>query len=164
MNDDISATLAPKSDQLDAIDLMGKQPQVFTVTRVDVKDNPDADQPVAVHFAEFPRAWRPNVNMRRVLGNCWGMKSSVWVGRRVELYCDESVKFGNDTTGGVRISRLSDIGGPKRVPLLLSNGRAGSWKVEPLPELSPVEKLRAEWHTADPERRKAIEAEVEALS
>lgn len=166
MTDDISHTLAPKSDQLDAIDLMGKPPQVFTVTKVDVKQNPDAEQPVSIHLAEFPRVWRPGVNQRRVLGYCWGNKSAGWTGHQVELYCDESVKFGNDTTGGTRISRLSHIAGPQTVPLLLSKGRSGVYKVQPLPDVAAmlsVEKLRAEWKTADPERRKVIEAEVAAL-
>lgn len=165
MNDDITDTLAPKSDQLDAIDLMGKPPRVFTITQVDVK--PGAEQPVSVHLAEFPRVWRPNVSMRRVLGHCWGTKSSAWIGRQVELYCEDGVKFGNDTTGGTRISRLSHIDGPKTVPLLLSKGRAGSWKVEPLPAepTAPapdprIAELKAEWHDADPERKVAIEAEV----
>lgn len=165
--DDISDTLAPKSDQLDAIDLMGKPPKVFTVTKVDVKKN--SDQPVSVHLAEFPRVWRPNVSMRRVLGKCWGMKSSQWVGRQVELYCEDDVKFGNDVTGGTRISRLSHIDGPKTVPLLLSKGRAGSWKVQPLPDDASrpdprVAALKAEWQTATPERRAEIEAEAAALT
>ena len=167
MNDDITATLAPKSDQLDAIDLMGKPPQVFTVTKVDVKADPNAEQPVSIHLAEFPRVWRPNVSMRRVLGYCWSTKSSTWVGRQVELYCEDGVKFGNDVTGGTRISRLSHIDGPKKVPLLLSKGRSGSWKVDPLPQQTPEQQtasLRAEWKTADPERRKVIEAEVAKLS
>lgn len=165
MNDDITDTLAPKSDQLDAIDLMGKPPRVFTITKVDV--NASAEQPVSVHLAEFPRVWRPNVSMRRVLGYCWSVKSSVWVGRQVELYCDDKVRFGADTTGGTRISRLSHIDGPKTVPLLLSKGKSGVWKVTPLPEPTNDERLaslREEWKHAEPERRKVIEAEVAALS
>lgn len=176
MNDDITDTLAPKSDQLDAIDLMGKPPRVFTITKVDVKADPTADQPVSVHLAEFPRVWRPNVSMRRVLGYCWGTKSSAWVGRQVELYCEDGVKFGNDVTGGTRISRLSHIDGPKKVPLLLSKGRSGSWKVDPLPDAAPtspptaedpnaarIAELREEWKTADDARQAEIQVEVEAL-
>lgn len=165
MTDDISETLAPKSDQIDAIDLMGKPPRVFTITKVDVRTK--AEQPVSVHLAEFPRVWRPNVTMRRVLGYCWGTKSSAWVGRRVELFCDEAVKFGHDTTGGTRVSRLSHIEGPKSVPILLSKGRSGTYKVQPLPDPTPADRiatLRAEWAAATPERRAEIEALVAELS
>jgi hypothetical protein len=159
---DISDTLAPKSDQLDNIDLRGTEPRIFTVTQVDVK--PGAEQPVTVHLAEFPRPWKPGKNMRRVLAHCWGRESDNWVGKRVELFSDERVKFGNETPGGTRISRLSDIDGPKSAPVMLSQGRAGIYKVEPLPDLSPIDKLKAEWKTADPERRAAIEAEVATLN
>jgi len=162
---DISETLAPKSDQLDNIDLRGGPPRIFTVTKVDVR--PGAEQPVTVHLAEFPRPWKPGKNMRRVLAYCWGKESDNWPGKRVELYSDEKVKFGNETPGGTRISRLSHIDGPKTAPLIVGQGKSGVWKVGPLPDApapSKVDQLRAEWQTADADRKKAIEAEVAALA
>ncbi len=48
------------------------------------------------------------------------------------------------------------------VALTVTKGRRAPYVVEPLTE-TPIEKLTAEWHTADPERRKAIEAEVATL-
>ena len=133
MTFDISDTLAPKSDQLDAVDLLGG-PQTFTVTGVS-KGN--AEQPVNVHLAEFPRVWRPGKSMRRVLAACWGADASQWVGRRVTLYCDDSVTFGNDVTGGTRISHLSHIDKPVQVPLLVSKGRSAVFTVQPLKESAP---------------------------
>lgn len=130
---DISAHNAPKSNQLDNIELRGKGRQTFTITRVDVK-NPDDDQPVIVHLAEFPRPWKPGKNMRRALSHCWTAETDNWVGKRVELYADESVKFGNDTPGGTRLSRVSHIDGTVHAPILLGQGRPGTWKVEPLPD------------------------------
>jgi hypothetical protein len=166
MTFDISETLAPKSDQLDAVDLLGG-PQTFTITKVS-KGN--AEQPVNVHLAEFPRVWRPGKSMRRVLAACWGTDAATWIGRRVTLYCDQSVMFGNDVVGGTRISHLSHIDGRKAVPLLVKRGKSATFTVEPLPDaptLPPVNPkvaaLRAEWKTADPERKKAIEAEVAEL-
>ena len=162
MTFDISETLAPNSDQLDAVDLLGG-PQTFTITNV-TKGN--AEQPVQVHLAEFPRPWRPGKSMRRVLAACWGTDAAVWVGRRVTLYCDESVRFGSEAVGGTRIAALSHIDKPKSVPLLVSRGKSASFKVQPLAEPTTAERvasLRAEWKSANPERRKAIEAEVAAL-
>ena len=168
---DISDTLAPNSDQLDAVDLLGG-PQTFTVAKV---SRNSGDQPVNVHLAEFPRVWRPGKSMRRVLAHCWGPDASQWVGRRVTLYCDESVTFGNDVVGGTRISHLSHIGKRKSVPLLAGHKRSIVYKVEPLPDDAPaatsapdpteakIAALTEEWHTADPERKAAIQAEVEAL-
>ena len=156
---DITETLAPASDQLDAIELIA--PRTFTITGV---TKGSLEQPVNVSLAEFPRVWRPSKGMRRVLAFCWGTDASLWTGRRVTLYNDTSVTFGKEATGGVRVSHLSHIDGIKRVPLLVSRGKSATFTVEPLPDQSPVEVLRAEWTNADPERRKAIEAEVNALT
>ena len=164
---DISDTLIPNSDQLDAEDLAASGPRIFTVERVG-KFN--AEQPVNVYLAEFPRPWRPGRNMRRVLAHCWGRDSAKWVGHQVELYCDPDVFFGKEKVGGTRISRLSHIAGAVAAPIIVGRGKRGTWPVKPLPlaadtkaPMSPVDALKAEWRAADPERRKAIEAEVAAL-
>lgn len=163
---DISETLAPNSDQLDAVDLLGGS-RVFTITNV-TKGN--AEQPVQVHLAEFPRPWRPGKSMRRVLAACWGTDASVWIGRRVELYCDESVRFGSEAVGGTRIRALSHIDKPKSIPLLVSRGKSATFRVQPLPDAPPsdpsadkIAALTEEWHTAGPERKAEIQAEVTAL-
>lgn len=126
----IEDTLAPSSDQLDAVDLLGG-PRTFTITGV---SRGNAEQPVQIQLAEFPRVWRPGKSMRRVLAACWGTEASEWVGRRVTLYCDEKVKFGNDVVGGTRISHLSHIDSQKRVPLLVTRGRSATFAVQPLAE------------------------------
>lgn len=172
---DITETLAPNSNQLDNIDLRNGPPRIFTVAKVDVRIG--ADQPVSVHLAEFDRPWKPGKNMRRVLAFCWGKETDGWVGHRVELFADEKVKFGNDTPGGTRISRLSHIAGPMSAPILISQGKAGTYKVLPLedaptaptpPQLDAeteraIADLRTEYADATPERRTAITAEVAAL-
>ena len=122
---DITETLAPTSDQLDAVDLLGG-PRIFTITDV-VRNN--GEQPLNIHLAEFPRVWRPSKGMRRVLAACWGADASQWSGRRVELFCDPDVIFGKEKVGGTRISRLSHIDGTKRVPLLVSRGKSSMYAV-----------------------------------
>jgi len=166
MTFDIADTLAPTSDQLDAVDLLGG-PQTFTITNVS-KGN--AEQPVNIHLAEFPRVWRPGKSMRRVLAACWGTDASQWTGRRVTLYCDESVRFGNDVVGGTRISHLSHIDKPRAVPLLVKRGKSATFRVDPLPDApapdpnaEKIAALTAEWHTADDARKAEIQAEVESL-
>lgn len=157
---DLSETIQAASDQLDAIDLSLSGPRTFTITRVE-KNN--GDQPVNVHLAEFPRVWRPGKSMRRVLVHAWGPDASQYAGRRVTLYCDPTVTFGKDVVGGTRIQALSHIDKPLNMPLPVSRGKSAMFRVQVLPDLSPLELLRAEWHTADPERRKVIEAEVAKL-
>ncbi|UKD55113.1 hypothetical protein L3Q65_45925 [Amycolatopsis sp. FU40] len=159
---DLSDTIAPTSDQLDAVDLLGG-PRTFTIEKVS-KGN--AEQPVNIKLAEFPRVWRPGKSMRRVLVACWGPDAATYVGRRVTLYCDTSVRFGGQEVGGTRISHLSHLEKRKQVPLLVSRGKSAMFVVQPLVETpeSRVADLRNEWKTADPERRKVIEREVAALT
>lgn len=157
---DISDTLAPNSTQLDNIDLRGTGPRIFTITRVDVR--PGTDQPVHVHLAEFDRPWKPGKNMRRVLAHCWGRESDNWIGKQVELFADEKVTFGKETPGGTRIKRLSHIDGKQQAPVLLSQGRAGLYPVDPLP-FDQVAALRAEWQTADDARKAEIQQQVAEL-
>ena len=127
---DLSDTIQPASDQLDSVDLL-PGPRIFTIERV-TKGN--AEQPVQIHFAEFPRPWRPGKSMRRILVACWGTDASKYVGRRVTLFCDPEVRFGGDRVGGTRISHLSHIDGPRDVPLLVTRGRSAMYHVEPLTE------------------------------
>ena len=145
---DISDTLAPNSDQLDAVDLLGG-PRTFTITKV---SKGSSEQPVNVHLAEFPRVWRPGKSMRRVLAACWGTDAATWTGRRVTLYCDESVTFGPDVVGGTRISHLSHIDKPRRIPLMVKRGKSATFTVQPLAEPATVV-------TADD----AVQAAYEAL-
>jgi hypothetical protein len=139
---DISDTLAPNSDQLDAVDLLSG-PRTFLIERVS-KGN--AEQPVNIHLADFPRPWRPGKSMRRVLVACWGKDAAEYVGRRVTLFCDPEVKYGGQAVGGTRIAALSHIDKPKQVPLLVTRGKSAIFTVKPLtePVSSPPQKAAPE--------------------
>lgn len=128
MTVDITETLAPNSDQLDAIELAGG-PRTFRIKEV---TRGNAEQPVNVMFHDFPRAWRPSKGMRRVLALCWGSETDTWADRRVTLYLDPDVTFGKEKPGGTRISHLSHIDGPKKIPLLVARGRSAVFTVQPL--------------------------------
>lgn len=127
---DLTDTIAPKSDQLDAVDLLSGA-RVFTITGA---SKGSSEQPVNIALAEFPRPWRPGKSMRRVLVALWGPDASKYVGRRVELYCEPDVIFGGVQVGGTRIRAMSHIDGPKSVPLIVSRGKSAVWTVEPLPD------------------------------
>jgi hypothetical protein len=130
MDLDMTESLAPKSDQLDAIDLISG-PRTFTIEKVS-RHNPE--QPFNFHLAEFPRVWRPGKSMRRVIAAAWGADASKYSGQRVTLYCDPSVQFGGDTVGGTRISHMSGIDKPLKVPLLIKRGKSAMFTVQPLPD------------------------------
>jgi hypothetical protein len=170
---DIGDTIAPNSDQLDAVDLIGGE-RTFTITEVVIKSS--AEQPVEIRLAEFPRVWRPGKSMRRVLMGAWGKRSSEYVGRRITLYCDPDVRFGGAAVGGTRIRAMSHIDKPMGVPLLVSRGKSAMFTVQPLPDdvAQSIPEPTAEqvaastdrnelgdmWRRSGPERRAQIEARV----
>lgn len=175
---DISDTLAPKSDQLDATDLAVSGPMTFTIAEV---TKGSSDQPVQVRLAEFPRVWRPGKSMRRVLAAAWGTDASVYAGRRVRLFCDPSVRFGGIAVGGTRIEALSHIDKPLAVPLIITKGKSAVFTVQPLPDepapmpsrtlsadeidsSTDVDWLREQWSTAGPQQRERIKARVAELT
>lgn len=158
---DLGDTIEPRSDQLNAEDLL-TGPRTVTITAV---RKVNGEQPIEIVTAEFGpgRPWKPSKTSRRMLVLAWGRQGAAYVGRRVTLYRDPDVKFGGEAVGGIRVSHMSHIGRPLTMTLTETRGKRKPHRVEPLPDLTPVEQLRAKWQTADPARRKVIEREVAAL-
>lgn len=128
-------TIAPKSDQLNADDLIGTSKTV-TVTSVKRGDSPE--QPIAIHYdGDDGRPYKPCKSMRRVLINCWGDDGREWAGRSMTLYCDPEVKFGGVKVGGIRISHLSDIESDQVMSLTVTRSKRQPFKVA---KLVPQEK------------------------
>jgi hypothetical protein len=129
---DITEALAPKSDQLDAIELV--EPRTFTVDTGSRLGTRDGRAVVEIRLVGLDRVWRPSKGMLDVLADCWGKDGSNWVGRHVRVYNDKDVMFGKEKRGGTRISHLSHIDGPRDVMIRASGaGRTQTWHVEPLP-------------------------------
>jgi hypothetical protein len=156
---DLTESIAPRSDQVNADDLIAG-PQTYTIREVIAGK---AESPFDFLLVETDRAYRPSKTMRRVIVNAWGPEASAYSGRRLTLYREPTIKFGGATVGGIRISHMSHIDGRVEVQAQVTRGKREKFVVQPLPDLTPADKLRAEWKTADPERRAAIEAEVAAL-
>lgn len=128
--EDLRPTIVPKSDQLNAEQLLGGSMTV-TVTRVDVSNSPE--QPVTVHYeGENGRPFKPCKTMRKLLVFAWGENGNHWAGRSMTLYCDPSVKFGGDEVGGIRISHLSDIERNLKVSLTATRGKKTLYTVQRL--------------------------------
>jgi hypothetical protein len=128
---DLTETIAPKSDQINADDLISG-PVTVTIREV-AKGNPE--QPVDVHLVEFPgRAYRPSKSMRRILVSAWGPEASAYTGRRLTLFRNPEITFGRDKVGGVEISHLSHIEKPLTVALTATRGKRKNFTVQPLPD------------------------------
>ena len=175
---DISRTLEPKSDQINADELVGGP---VTVTITDVTQG-SAEQPLDVHTAETPgRAYRPGKTMRRLMALAWGTETDAWVGQSITLYRDPEVKFGRDEVGGIRISHMTGIDRHLDVALTSTRGKKARHHVEPItrptaapktddgPTLDDVaaatdeNTLKAMWPAADDTVRAAIRQRVDQL-
>ncbi len=118
---DLSKTISPKSDQMNADDLIGG-PTTITVTRVSAAQG-DNVQPIAVNFdGDNGKPWKPCKSMRRVLVHLWGKDGREYVGKSLTLFCDPSVKFGGIAVGGIRISHMSGI--EKKATIALTSSRS----------------------------------------
>lgn len=174
---DLTATIVPKSDQLNAEDLLAHP---VTVTIESVTEG-SAEQPVNINLAEFPRRpYRPSKTMRRVLVKMWGPETGAYTGRRLTLYRDPDVKFGGIKVGGIKISHLSHIDDRATLMLTETKGKRVAHTVQPLPKAAPapsptlsaddiaastdVAWLREQWKTAGPQQRERIQARVAELT
>ncbi|MFJ4230101.1 hypothetical protein ACIPYV_21240, partial [Paenarthrobacter nicotinovorans] len=126
---DMSKTTEPDSSQLN-FDDVAAAPMTITIT--EVKQGPP-DQPVHLHNAEHEgRPYKPGKSMRRVLIAAWGTDAAKYVGRRIELYGDPTIRFGKDAVGGIRIRALSHIDKPLTVALTVTRGQRKPFTVEPI--------------------------------
>lgn len=157
-------TIEKKTDQLNYEDFLHGVTRIVTITGV---KKGTKEQQYDIELEGDQRVWRPAVTVLKLLVEAWGDDAKEWVGRRAQLYGDPAIMFGRDRVGGIRVSHLSHISEPVVASLTETRGKRKIHTVQPLPDaapLSPQDKLREEWKTADPERRKVIEAEVAALS
>ncbi len=145
---DMRDTIIPKSDQLNADDLIGGRTLTITVTGVDIKMD---EQPVAIHFeGDGGKPYKPGKSMRRVLVNVWGPDANAYVGRSMTLYRDETVKFGGLEVGGIRISHMSHMQKPTTMALTATKAQRKPFTVRPLEAAAPPEPRRTvkEWLAA----------------
>lgn len=127
---DISETIKPKSDQLNADDLIGG---AKTIKIRDVKAADAEMQPVSIYFeGDHNKPYKPSKGMRRVLVALWGANAKDYIGRSLTLYRDDAVRFGGIEVGGIRISHASHITEPTRVLETVSKGKRRPITIEVL--------------------------------
>lgn len=138
---DLTESIAPRSDQLNAEDLL-TGPRAFTIEKV---NEGSAEQPVNVHLVEFPgRPYRPSKTCRRLMVAAWGKDSSAYAGRRLTLYRDPEITFGRDKVGGIRISHMSHIDKRLTLALTVTRGKRAAYIVDPMPNAPEKRNFLAE--------------------
>jgi len=149
--ENLSDTIAPKSDQLNADDLLTGP---ITVTVIDVTRG-SKDQPVNIVIGGGRQPYKPCKSMLRVLIQLWGQNGKEWVGRSMTLFCDPSVKFGGVALGGIRISHMSHITSTQNLMLTVSRGKKSQYTVHPL-QMVDYTKVISEYANASPEEQNKI--------
>ena len=128
---DLSQTIIPKSDQLNADDLISG-PRVVRITEVKAGN---AEQPVCISFdGDNGRPYKPGKSMRRVLVALWGKDSKAYIDKRIKIFTDPIVKFGGSNVGGIRISHASGLTEPLEMAMTETRGKRKPYTVHPLPE------------------------------
>ena len=134
----VGATIAPKSDQLNADDLIAGP---ITVRIVSVTHG-NAESPIRVNI-EGRMPYYPCKSMRRVLVAAWGEDGAPYAGRYMTLYRDPEVKYGGIKVGGIRISHLSDIGADMYMALTVTRGKRAEYTVQRLNIQAPAAKPKS---------------------
>lgn len=159
MSNDVSNlkdTIVPKSDQLNADQLIGGP---ITVTVTGVRRGSGDDQPVVIHYEnEAGRPYKPCLTMRKVLIFAWGEDGSQWAGRMLTLYNKRDVKWGGVEVGGIRISHMSHVDGDIKLSLAATRGKKEPIIIKRLDATDPLVAARAKLDTAARSGMEALKA------
>lgn len=151
---DMSTTVAPKSNQLNADDLIAG-PMTITITKVSASGS--VEQPVAVSFeGDDGKPYLPCKSMRRVMISAWGVNATEYVGRAMTLYRDPKVLWGGMEVGGIRISHMTHIEREMVMALTATQKKRVPYTVKPLKQERPAQPKQE----AGPDRATGV---VEAL-
>ncbi len=171
---DLTESIAPRSDQVNADDL-STGPITYTIREVRAGA---AESPFDFMLVETDRAYRPSKTMRRLIVAAWGSEAKEYAGRRLTLYREPSIKFGGAVVGGIRISHMSNISKRIEEKFQTTRGKRETFIVDPLPDAPPVpseptaeevaacsdvDALKIMWKRSGPERRAQVEARVAEL-
>ena len=128
---DLSKTIIPKSDQLNADDLIAGA-KIIKIR--DIKGGSDEAQPVNIYFyGDNNKPFKPCKSVRRILVQLWGADGLRYIGRRITIFRDDSVKWAGVEIGGIRISHASHIENATRVLVTTAKNKRTPMTIEVLP-------------------------------
>lgn len=137
MSDQLRQAIQPKSDQLNADDLIAG-PITITITGVRVSPG---EQPVVISYeGDKGKPYKPSKGMTRVMVLLWGDDEREWSGKRLTLYRNPEVKWGGVKVGGIQISHASGIKGDVQIAVTMSKGNKQPIKIGKLPD-APARQL-----------------------
>lgn len=142
---DLRDTIVPKSDQLNADQLLGG-PMTIRVTSVRRGND---EQPITIGYEnDGGRPFKPCKSMRKVLIFAWGEDGGQWIGRMMTVYNKRDVKWAGVEVGGIRISHLSHINADIQLSLAATRGKKEPAIIKRLDSNDPVVDARAKLEAA----------------
>jgi len=130
MNIDVTKLCEARSDQLNAIDLISGA-RIAKIT--EVKIFTETEQPIHIILDDDKkRPWKCSKTSVRTLAALYTNDASKWVGKHIEIYCDETVLWGGQAVGGIRQSKAEGITSPKRLMLTKSRTKKETVIINPL--------------------------------
>jgi len=154
---DVTDAIKPKSDQLNADDLIAG-PITVEISKVSKRQG---EQPVAVSYiGDNGKPYYPCKSMTRVFVHAWGKYAEKWVGKKLTLFRDPKVTWAGAEVGGIRISHMSDIPHDLTMSLTASKQSKKPYTVKLLVESASAPKV----DKSDAAKKKAAEiiAEIQA--
>ncbi|MBA4754591.1 MAG: hypothetical protein H2050_07155 [Sphingobium sp.] len=132
----LTEALAPRSDQLNADDLIAG-PRVITITSVRAVKDGRETKLVLNYEGDNGKPFKPCKTMGRAMVLAWAITpdnfEQEFPGKSIRVYRDPEVTFGADgKVGGIRISHMSHIDGPKTIKLTVSQGKKRDFTFHPL--------------------------------
>lgn len=126
---EVLASIVPKSDQLNADDLL-TGPITVKITKV---RKGDKEQPIIVDI-EGHRPYRPCKSMRRILISVFSDAPDKWIGEKLTLYCDPDVMWAGVRVGGIRISHMTGLATPTTFSVTKTRGKKEVVTIQPIIE------------------------------
>jgi len=136
----LAEALAPKSDQLNADDLI-PGPRTLKITSARISKEDRQTKIVLNYEGDQGKPWKPCKTMGRAMVMVWAITDEAQlVGKSIRVYRDPEVKFGDQgAVGGIRISHMSDIEKPASVKLTVSQGKKSIFNFHPLVTAAAVD-------------------------
>lgn len=155
---DITRAIAPKSDQLNADDLLAG-PRTIRIRDIQIVGG---EQPVSVHFdGDDGRPWKPSKTAMRCLASIWGANAAKWLGLHVTLFNDESVTWAaGAAVGGIRVSAMEGISSPRTLQLTKTRGKRVGVTIQPLTvqrDSSKADRYRERLYAVAEDSEKSVE-------
>lgn len=149
----LQQALAPKSDQLNADDLIAAN-KTIVISGVNI--NLGSEQKIIINYqGDNGKPWKPSKGMGRVLTEILGGDPDKWVGETVELFRNKEIRFGKEKCGGVQIAGMSAVRNLTTLLITTAKGKKSSITIQPIASVGNQPQQRTQAQAPQPEQPNA---------